>query len=234
MPHRGEETTVTCVVCSTPYTYRYKTGAIRILCESQECHRVHKSRKRAKQRANKLSPPDYPWNNTPESLTKDEAKELADATDAFTARRRTSRSFAEDAHYSGGSPDAVAAAEDQDEGAGDIPADGEGGWPPRVGNASAVFGEAKVCLDDYREVDTNPYRLIPEEKRDAVREWFRSNDVERAGLLVDVTRGQHPITRVLGSEKVSGWDGTTVPKRITRRWCSENALPALEPFAMSL
>jgi len=232
LTHRGQEITIVCAVCSDEFTYHYTTGRIRKVCDSADCQRVNKTAQRAAQRQREKEPPEYPTGNRPSSLSQAEADALVSATAVFTERRRHRRSATPtEVLDSGASPDQVEAAVEAAEGAGDI---AEGSFSGTAEQVQALFGSPTVCMDDYRDVDTDPYRLIDADKRPAVRHWFATHDVPRAGLRLDVTRGEYPIMRVLGSAQPYGWDGTAVPRRITRRWASSVPLEALEPFVLSL
>lgn len=203
---------IVCSVCDTAFAYAYTGGRNRRMCDDPACKRARKaSNKRTERSANTVRPDGYRLADYPHTIPATLPKAELDALVILTTDRYLRRKLRVQ-------PEGVA---DPDSDT----ADSEDNAP----EAQLYEAGHGMIMDDYRERDTVPLRLIEPVQRGAVKFWFRQAGFPMAGLRVDVTRGSYPVTRVRGRLDDDAYTGT-VPRRLTRHWCSRTALSPLEPF----
>jgi hypothetical protein len=213
--------TIVCVVCDAPFTYPYTGGRDRRTCDQPACmtgrkttnKRTERDRHRPREKPDGTTyvPADYP-HNIPGVPALD-----GENWSAVVERTRWYR----DRHRLRSQPEGVKAdrrsvsIRDRADSVSDLLVAGHG-----------------YVLDDQRDRDEAPLRLIPRDDRGAVGDWFRVNGFPLVGMSgAPVMPGDRTLY-VLGSLDVQA--PTDPPRRITRRFCSRDALVPLEPFTLRI
>ncbi|MBW0114931.1 hypothetical protein [Pseudonocardia abyssalis] len=208
--------TIICFVCDTAFAYAYTGGRDRRTCDKPACKRARKTGNKRTERSAKTTrpdgyrPADYP-HKIPSALPDDQLAVLVETTKHHYMRRKLRVQ-----------PDCVSDAD-----GGSVDPDHDVDNRPEAQLYEAGHG---LIMDDYRDRDSAPVRLIEPKYRDLVKHWFKQAGFPLAGLRLDVTRGQYPVTRVRGRHDEDAFDGLVVPRRLARHACTRTAVSPLDPF----
>ena len=205
---------VVCVTCDAPFQYAYKGGRNRATC-SPVCTRKRNTKNQARARSTKRQRPDgYVPADCPIHVqtvpvdVQTEFREYAEYT------RYT--------HHLKAQPDGVTEGFTRRSAGNDPDAE-----DPQNSIRTLLNAQHGFVLDDVQVPDKYPLRNYQQQHRGIVKQWHTASGFPLAGFrgVPGPKRGE-PYMFVLGSIG----DPSSLPPRITRRFCSENALTPLEPF----
>jgi hypothetical protein len=205
---------IVCVVCGDAFSYPYTGGRNRKTCDRPECvmarsaQNKRRERDTRKTRSDGYRPADYPVAVDYGLPPPEELELLVEVTYHYRIRRK----LREQADSVGGdrrTNDALP----EDHGTGAIMSAGHG-----------------YLMEDFRSRDSFPLRFIPRNLRGEVKQWYSDNGFPIAGSAgASILPGEGTMY-VMGRLETPA----EVPRRITRRFCSMNALPPLAPFTMTV
>ncbi|GAA2542337.1 hypothetical protein [Pseudonocardia hydrocarbonoxydans] len=212
--------TIVCVVCDQAFTYPYTGGRDRRTCDQPECKTARKTTNKRSERdrqrprngpdGSEYVPADYP-HNIPGRPGLDDG-EWADVIERNRWYRERHRLRAQ--------PEGVTV--DQRS----IPLSGADGSVRELLSSGHGY-----VMDDHRDRDEDPLRLIPTQYRGAVKHWFKLHGEPLAGLAGSRPRPGDPVMHIVGRPDTGP---SSPPLRITRRFCARNALVPLERFSLTL
>lgn len=249
----GRKVRAICAVCGGEFDHTKKSGRPPVTC-SPTCRRKRRAEdsERHRERAENPVEDEYPV-EVPQPLPEAELRALRERREAY--REMEMRRVGASPLYDLGEAWPV----DVSSGSGELapttlgdlaPPDqspypdveaesGTGTTVPTVrGEPAGIFASAGhgYVIDDEPTTDKDPLRLIAKKDRKHVKAEYQRLRVPVVGLYTGHTRNTktHGHLLVKGRLTREEWDGNTVPPRIARRFCSENALTPLVPFAMTL
>lgn len=202
--------TIVCASCNAAFSYEYSGGRNRRKCDRPECNRIQvatrkrRSRDARKERPDGYRPTDYP-HLISAALPKSQLDHLRAATTEhyFRSKLRT-----------------------QPEGVGTVGSD-DGESRSSIRDLLAA-GHGYVW-DDVRPDDEYPLRYIRSADRGFVKYWMAKHSFPLAGMAGPAVLLGDDAQYIIGRKEIPN---DTIPPRITRRFCSENALTSMVTFSL--